>query len=351
MKSNLLKSLTAVLVSLFTAVAVTGCINTDNAFPQREITLIAYDSFVLDPAVKQQFEDETGYIVNVVLGGDANELVNKLILTKDQPIADIVYGIDNFNLVRANREGIFESGTSSVEAIARGDVCLNRDVNSAIHPPTDYEDLASVASALVLEDPNTSSPGFVFWAGMAYNSIATPYQNSATIGDLGLGDLNNAAQLLSSYLIAGAKIDSGWSEAYYDDFTQGGADGKFPLVVSYASSPAATPAEDGKSSLTEVLDWSCVQVTESAGVLSGATNPEGARSLLKFLLEEDYQRSLPETLYLYPIQSNTALPENWAKFAQIPPTSIEVDSQWAFENREKLLQAWDTAVKYAQSHT
>src|SRR5690606_4453196 len=35
----------------------------------------------------------------------------------------------------------------------------------------------------------------------------------------------------------GVKVAKGWSEAYYTEFTRGG--GTRPLVVSYASSPAA----------------------------------------------------------------------------------------------------------------
>ena len=46
--------------------------------------------------------------VEIVMGGDAGEMVNKAILTKDAPLADVLYGVDNTFLSRALEAGIFD---------------------------------------------------------------------------------------------------------------------------------------------------------------------------------------------------------------------------------------------------
>ena len=42
-----------------------------------------------------QFEQDAGVKLQLVKGGDAGEMLNKLILTRAKPIADVVFGIDN----------------------------------------------------------------------------------------------------------------------------------------------------------------------------------------------------------------------------------------------------------------
>ena len=46
--------------------------------------------------------------VQILRGGDAGSMVNQAILTKDTPIADVMYGVDNTFLSRALNAGIFD---------------------------------------------------------------------------------------------------------------------------------------------------------------------------------------------------------------------------------------------------
>jgi thiamine transport system substrate-binding protein len=79
--------------------------------------------------------------------------------------------------------------------------------------------------------------------------------------------------------------------------------------------------------------------TEFAGVLQGSANERGARALVEFLLSDDFQRSVPEAMYVYPAVVGTEVPEAWAKFA-LPATSTIGDDLDINGNRERWLKDW-----------
>jgi thiamine transport system substrate-binding protein len=81
----------------------------------------------------------------------------------------------------------------------------------------------------------------------------------------------------------GVTVAHDWTDAYYGEFSGGAtSEGDKPLVVSYASSPAAEIDPSGDASLTGIVEDTCVRQVEYAGVLDGATNPDGARALIDF---------------------------------------------------------------------
>ncbi|NCU82056.1 MAG: hypothetical protein EBV51_08620 [Acidimicrobiia bacterium] len=71
------------------------------------LTLLAYDSFTPSPNIFDDFTAQTGIAVEVVLGGDAGELVTKAGLTSGNPEADVLWGVDNTMLSRAISKDIF----------------------------------------------------------------------------------------------------------------------------------------------------------------------------------------------------------------------------------------------------
>ncbi len=72
----------------------------------KTLVVATHDSWAMSKAVLAKFKAETGITVKVRPQGDAGELTNKLVLTKDSPLADGVYGIDNTFASRAVDEGI-----------------------------------------------------------------------------------------------------------------------------------------------------------------------------------------------------------------------------------------------------
>src|SRR5690606_18857359 len=127
------------------------------------LRILSHDSFAggVDDETFAAFTEETGFTVEVVGGGDAGGAVNQAILTKDNPIADVLFGVDNTFLSRALNEDIFVSYVSDlldevypslvvddqnrVTPIDYGDVCLNYDIawfeENDLEPPADLNDL------------------------------------------------------------------------------------------------------------------------------------------------------------------------------------------------------------------
>lgn len=108
-----------------------------------------------------------------------------------------------------------------------GDVCLNYDKawfsEKGLAPPADLADLIKpkYKSLAVVGNPATSSPELAFLL--------------ATIGRFGeAGYLDFWRQLKKNHVL----VANGWEDAYYGHFTSASR-GSRPIVVSYASSPAA----------------------------------------------------------------------------------------------------------------
>lgn len=181
-------------------------------------------------------------------------------------------------------------------------------------PPEGLEDLRApeYAALTAVIDPATSSPGYAFLV--------------ATATEFGDDWQDYWADLLDG----GARVASGWSDAYYSDFSGADGDGPYPLVLSYSSSPAAAPG-------TDYLPDTCVRQVEYAGVVEGAANPEGAQAFIDFMLSDAFQSSIPENMYMYPV-TDQELPAEWQEVAELSDTPIMVDPQRV--DRSELLSAF-----------
>ncbi|MFP3914746.1 MAG: thiamine ABC transporter substrate-binding protein, partial [Actinomycetota bacterium] len=73
------------------------------------LTILSHDSFAdgVTDETFATFTAETGTEVELVAGGDAGGAVNQAILTRDNPIADVLFGVDDTFLSRALGEDIF----------------------------------------------------------------------------------------------------------------------------------------------------------------------------------------------------------------------------------------------------
>ena len=73
-----------------------------------ELRVMVHSSFALPKPLLAQFEAQNGIKLVLIKGGDAGEMLNKLILTKAQPVADVVYGIDNTLVGKALAADVLE---------------------------------------------------------------------------------------------------------------------------------------------------------------------------------------------------------------------------------------------------
>ncbi len=327
-------------VLLLPATMLTSC--ADDTKSASEVTLLTHDSFTLPDSVIDTFRTETGLTLKVIKSGDAGQLASTVSLTPGRPKADAVFGIDNTFASRPVEAGALVPYVSpaaangaaefalpgakdELTAVDRGDVCLNVDDDwyrrNNQQPPTSLRDLRDpkFASQAVLLDPATSSPGMAFLL--------------TTIGTFPNGWQDYWKQVTAG----GATIVSGWEIAYNQLFSAGEGKGAKPIVLSYASSPAATP---GTSALLD----SCFRQIEYIGVLKGAANESGARKLVDFMLSPTVQKALPDSMYVYPVQKDTPLPDGWQQRAPVPGWTVSLPPEYIAQNREAWLGQWRTAV-------
>ncbi|MBX9246537.1 thiamine ABC transporter substrate-binding protein [Actinotalea ferrariae] len=313
------------------------------------VVLVTHDSFALSDDVVAAFEQETGLSLELRAPGDGGALVNQLILTKDAPLGDVVYGIDNTFASRAIAEGVLEPYESPAagEDVARyavddahhlsavdvGDACVNVDhewfAERGVPEPTTLEQLTDPAyrDLLVITNPATSSPGLAFL-------LATV----ARFGEDGWVDYWTALRA------NGVEVVSGWSDAYYVDFSGPSSEGDRPLVLSYASSPPSEVPEGSDTAPTGALLDTCFRQVEYAGVLAGAENPDGAQQVVDWLLSPEVQADLPGSMYVYPVDSSVELPEAWSRFAPQPEEPLTLDPEIISENRDAWIQEWTDVV-------
>jgi thiamine transport system substrate-binding protein len=173
----------------------------------------------------------------------------------------------------------------------------------------------------VVSNPTSSSPGLAFLA--------------ATVSVYGETGFEQYWRELKSN---GVKVAAGWEDAYFTDFSGSSGKGKFPIVLSYSSSPAFEVRNDGISQ-TASIDDGCFRQIEYAGVLKNAKNKSAAEKLVKFLTEKTFQQSLPDSMYVYPVDTSVELPEAWAKWA--PAATKPVGEELNISaNRKTWLDKW-----------
>jgi len=331
------------------SIEATSPVTEESATAEQEpcptINLSTHDSFVVSESVFETFTAETCIGVTQLASGDAGQLVSAAILTRDNPTADVMYGVDNTFLQRALNEDIFVEYQSAnlatvpaelqfdtrVTPINFGDVCVNYWTDELPgDAPMSLDDLVEPANSgeFVTMNPETSSPGFAFL-------LAT----IARYGD----DWEDYWQSLVDNDVA---ITSGWSDAYYGEFIAGGGDRS--IVLSYASSPPADvlfAEEPIDAPRTAVLFDSCFRQIEFAGILAGTEHPEAAQKLVDFMLSPAFQEDIPLNMFVYPANANIELPQVFTDFGGLADNPLTIDPVTIEENRTVWTERWNAIVQ------
>ncbi len=337
-------------VAFALVLALSGCTVIAEDEPSSQTTedtvvLVTHESFHLPKKLVRAFEEASGQELEVRAAADAGALTTKLVLTADNPTGDVAFGVDNTFASRALDEDVFVEHGVELPAgadrfalegedatrllpVDNGNVCDNIDrawfAERGVEPPEPLEDLTDPAyeDLFVTSSALSSSPGLAFLL--------------STVAEYGDDWPAYWERLLGN----GALVVDGWTDAYYGEFTQGGEKGTRPIVLSYDSSPAFTVPDSGGRSTTRALLDTCFQQVEYAGLLAGADNPEGGRALLEFLLSEQVQSALPESMYVYPVVDGIELPSAWAQHARQPRSPYRLDPAEIAANREAWLEEW-----------
>jgi thiamine transport system substrate-binding protein len=320
---------------------------------QPVVTLLTHDSFAVSTDLLESFEKQYGVTLRILKSGDAGAAVNQAILSKSNPLADVFYGVDNTFMSRALTADIFEAYASPQlskipEALKLdpenrllpvdfGDVCLNYDknwfVDKKMAPPQTLEDLLKpeYKSLTVVQNPATSSPGLAFLL--------------STIGQYGKkGYLEFWRKLRANDVY----VSTGWSDAYYGQFTRAKG-GTRPIVVSYASSPAAEvhysdiPLDEAPTAA--VLGPAMVfRQIEFVGILKGTRQPDLARKLVDFMLSPEFQKDIPLNMWVFPAVPDTPLPEVFRKYTRQAENPVRLTPLEIEKNREQWIESWTDVV-------
>jgi thiamine transport system substrate-binding protein len=89
----------AAAIGCAAGLAVAGCGGSGGQ--PTEVVLLTHDSFAVSKDVKAAFEAESGLTLRILQGGDANETLNRALLTAGDPQGDVIFGIDDSVLSRA----------------------------------------------------------------------------------------------------------------------------------------------------------------------------------------------------------------------------------------------------------
>jgi len=329
------------------------------ATPATPLRVLTHSSFDLPKELLAQFEKDAGVKLQIVKAGDAGEMVNKLILTRAKPLADVVFGIDNTLLSRAQAANVLDvySGPAAQRAAAAGMadgagpsgvvagvvpvdygyVTLNIDkawfAQNKLALPTSLQDLTLPAyrKLLVVQNPATSSPGQAFlWATIA-----------------GLGE-QAAFDWWASMRANAVKVAKGWTEAYYTDFTRNG--GTRPIVVSYASSPAAEVFY-AKEKLSEsptanlFLKGGVFRQVEGVALVKGG-NPaarEAAGRFIEFMRSAPVQQALQTSMWMFPAEAGAPRVDVMKQHAS-EPTRFDNPPAAQMTQSKAWLQRWTKVV-------
>jgi len=318
----------------------------------RTLTLMTHDSFAISETVIQAFEKANNVTVRHLPAGDAGAALNQAILSKTNPLADLFFGVDNTFLSRAIEAGIFEPYDSPLLTeipdrleldtqhrllpVDFGDVCLNYDrayfEQNKLAPPQTLDDLTrpELKGLTVVENPATSSPGLAFLL--------------ATVGHFGATGNYTYRHFWRDLRANDVLVSEGWEDAYWGQSTWAGS-GDRPIIVSYATSPAAevyfSEGALAEPPTANVLgDGACFRQIEFVGILQGTQNRDLAEKFVDWMLGVEFQQDIPLNMWVFPANENASLPQVLIDFARVPPNPANVSPDDIATHREEWVAAW-----------
>ena len=308
-----------------------------------DLTIYAYDSFVSEwgPAgrVIPTFEKLYGVTVDIISVGDAGQVLNRVILEKKKPKADIILGIDNnllskaidadvlisyrsSNIILVPDELIFDT-TFHVTPFDHGYFAIVYDSKRLANPPESLEDLLKpeYRKKLIFQDPRTSSPGlgFLLWTVAVYGEQYTDYWDKLRPNIL--------------------TISEGWDTAY-GLFTSGEA----PMVLSYTTSPAYHVEYEETTRYRAAIfrEGNYLQI-EGMGIVKSTKNLPLAKKFIDFIITEDFQREIPLTNWMFPVNPGVKLPDSF-DYAPKPTNILSLPSDRIKRNQDRWIEGWLEAV-------
>ncbi len=317
---------------------------------KEELIVMTHDSFSVSKKVIENFEKRNNISVKFLKAGDAGLALTQAILSKNNPMADIFFGIDNTFLTRALTADIFEPFYSPLLSkiddkfkldkknglipIDFGDVCLNYDKkwfeDHKKNPPSSLDDLIKPAyrGLTIVQNPASSSPGLAF-----------------LLTTIGYFKENNYLNFWAKLKKNDISIANGWEKAYWGSFSLHSKKKGRPIVVSYATSPCAevffseTKINEAPSeAITKA--GTCFRQIEFAGILKGTKKRKLAEKFMEYMLSKEFQEDIPLQMFVFPVREDAELPDIFKKYAKIAKNPIFVSLESIDKKRKKWIEDW-----------
>lgn len=314
-----------------------------------QISILTHNSFNISKELAAEFEKRTGHTLEFVAGGDGMALVTQSVLNRDRPRFDLVYGLDNSFLSRVlERFDIFEAtqpkGAESLRPefkldpqgrlwpVDFGDVTFNYDLKYLhehnLPAPKNLQELTEPIwkDRVVVSNPQSSTPGMAFLL--------------LTVAVFGEDDYLDYWRALKDN---GLMVAPSWETAYYDHFSATG--GSRPVVLSYASSPAAEmiyssvkPQQPGTAAI--LAEGQALRQVEFVGLFKKAPHREAALEALDWFLSPEFQEQAPMGMFVYPVKQGVPLPEIFERFAPPAAEPVVMDTDLVKSKGELWLRQW-----------
>jgi len=352
----------------------------NHAVEDYSLVIYTYDSLLADPGYDfiSGFSNYSGILeedIQVILLSDANSIVTQAALEKDNPVADVLIGIDNVLIYTAKEEEILQPYDSPALSNISQTIIDNLDSEKYVLPydmgvialwhsvkrinTTTNPELANLTlqdildydldKKLVVQNPNFSSPGlgFLLWTIAVYGD--------ANIGFEGLLGQNwrdwwkEAKEDL--------RIVSSWGDAFSIYYTE---EENRPMMVSYGTSPAYDvchpiygvgegnpPPSAAILSHEQNLENAWLQI-EGIGLVNNSPHPDAGKQFIDWFLSKELQDNIPLNNWMYPVHENATISSCFIDNS-INPNEVDIlnnliSSELLKDNLERWKRDWKTEV-------
>jgi len=312
---------------------------------KHDLVVYTYDSFAseygLGPKIVPEFEKECNCKVRLSSKGDAGQMLNALILERDNPKADVVVGIDNSMASVAIKSEVIEKFVPENISIVPKELIFDRE---GYLTPFDYGYFAFIYDSnkidfslngfdslldprlekkIVIQNPRTSSPGL----GLLLWSVAV-------YGDPGYKDF---WKKFKKNILT---VTESWDQSA-GLFSAGEA----PIYLSYATSPPYYVQFENKRNYVaaDFNEGHYLQV-EGIGVVKGSKNRLLAEKFVEFSLRESFQKEIPLSQFMFPVNKSVALPESF-EYALKPKRQLSLDPLLVAEKQEEWISEWEKIMR------
>jgi len=340
---------------------------------ETKLTIYTYDSLLADPGYDfiGAFANHSGILRNeivLVLLSDANQIVTQASLEKDNPVADVLIGIDNVLIHNSKKNDLLQQYDSPELVNISSDLIDNLDsekyvlpydfgiisfyydmnrINSTTNPEIANITLEEIIEydldkKLIVQDPTLSSTGlgYLLWTIAVYGD---PEIGFSGILNQDWRDWWNATK-------DDIRIAPSWGAAF-SEWYEGGENR--PIMVSYGTSPAYSACLYDDTSQGAFLShengtenaW--LQI-EGIGLVNNAPHEDLAKVFIDWFLSKDLQDNIAENNWMYPANEYAEISSTFNESA-INPDNVNIlnsliSSETIGTNLERWQEDWETLM-------